>query len=63
MRSADSPVAQTTMKKALRNMNLALHEYANTHRVSKLLAMYEGLAWDTYAAVELAGSVRETRIF
>ena len=51
------------MKKALQNMNSSLQEYAKTHRVSKLLSIYEGLAWDTYVAVELRRSVQGNEDF
>ncbi len=63
VRASDASTAQARMKKALQNMNSSLQEYARTHRVSKLLAIYEGLAWDTYVAVELRGSVQGNEDF
>jgi len=63
VRASDASVAEARMRKALQHMNLALKEYAKTHRVSKLLAIYEGLAWDTYAAVELRGSLQGNEDF
>ena len=63
VRATDASVAKARMKKALQNMNSSLQEYAKTHRVSKLLAIYEGLAWDTYVAVELRGSVQGNEDF
>jgi hypothetical protein len=63
VRASDASVAKARMKKALQNMNSSLQEYARTHRVSKLLSIYEGLAWDTYVAVELRGSVQGNEDF
>jgi hypothetical protein len=63
VRSGDTSVAQARMRKALQHVNTALQEYAKTHRVSKLLAIYDGLAWDTYVAVELRGSVQGNEDF
>lgn len=57
LRASDSSTAQTGMRSALQKMNAALREHAKTHRVSKILNIYEGLAWDTYQAVELRDSV------
>ncbi len=63
VRTSDASVAEARMNKALQNMNSALKEYAKTHRVSKLLSIYEGLAWDTYVAVGLRGSVQGNEEF
>ena len=63
LRERDPSVAQAKMRMALRKMNSALKEYADTHRVSKLLGIYEGLAWDTYVAVELRPSVQGNEAF
>jgi predicted Zn-dependent protease len=63
VRASDASVAKARMKKALQNMNSSLQEYTRTHRVSKLLSIYEGLAWDTYVAVELRGSVQGNEDF
>jgi hypothetical protein len=60
---SDDTAAQAKMREALRNMNSALREYSQTHRVSKLLGIYQGLAWDTYVAVELRGSIQGNRDF
>ena len=63
VRASDASVAEARMKKALQNMNSSLQEYAKTHRVSKLLSIYEGLAWDSYVAVELRRSVQGNEEF
>ncbi len=63
LRESNPSAAQTRMRKALQNMNSALEEYAKTHRVSKLLRIYEGLAWDTYVAVELRPSIQGNEAF
>lgn len=63
VRASNSSTAQAMMKKALQNMNSVLEEYAKTHRVSKLLNIYEGLAWNTYVAVELRQSVQGNEEF
>lgn len=63
VRASDSSVAKAMMRKALQNLNTALQEYAQSHRVSKLLSIYEGLTWDTYVAVELRGSVQGNEEF
>jgi len=54
----DSSAADDRMKKAFHKLNSALQQYSSLHRVSKLLDIYQGLAWDTYVAVELTGSVQ-----
>jgi hypothetical protein len=63
VRTSDASVAEARMKKALQNMNAAMQGYAKTHRVSKLLNIYEGLTWDTYVAVQLRGSVQGNEDF
>jgi hypothetical protein len=63
VRASDASVAEARMKKAIQNMNSVLQEYAKTHRVSKLLTIYEGLTWDTYVAVQLRGSVQGNQDF
>lgn len=50
---SDTRSAESGMEKALRNLTSTLHGYTGSHRVSKLLNIYEGLAWDTYMAVRL----------
>jgi hypothetical protein len=57
LRSADSSVATTKMNQALRKVTSALRGYSGTHRVNKLLRIYEGLAWSTYTAVQLRQSI------
>jgi hypothetical protein len=57
LRASDSSVARTKMNNALRRMTSALDEYSRTHRVNKLLKIYDGLAWSTYTAVELRQSI------
>ena len=59
----DSNAADDSMKKAFHKLNSALQHYSSLHRVSKLLGIYEGLAWDTYNAVELSGSVQGNEDF
>jgi hypothetical protein len=63
LRSSDSSRAESGMRKALRTLNDSLQDYSKTHRASKLLNIYEGLAWDTYSAVELQGSVAGNQKF
>jgi vacuolar-type H+-ATPase subunit I/STV1 len=63
LRASDEKVAEARMREALRHMNSALSDYAHTHRVSKLLNIYEGLAWDTYVAVELRQSIQGNQGF
>ncbi len=60
---SDSDAADARMKKAFHKMNSTLQHYSTLHRVSKLLRIYEGLAWDTYVAVELTGSVQGNQEF
>jgi hypothetical protein len=57
MRGGDSLAAKEGMRKAAQKLNSKLQRYSGTHRASKLLNIYEGLAWDTYTAVELRQSV------
>ena len=60
---SDSSAADQRMKKAFHKMNSTLQHYSGLHRVSKLLSIYDGLAWDTYVAVELTGSVQGNAAF
>ena len=57
LQAADVSTADERMKQALRTLNSSLRNYADMHRVAKILNIYEGLAWDAYVAVELRGSV------
>jgi hypothetical protein len=59
----DSSAATERMRKAFHKMNSTLQHYSGLHRVSKLLRIYDGLAWDTYVAVELIGSVQGNEDF
>lgn len=63
LRSSDPARATSGMRKALQNLNDSLQDYSKTHRASKLLNIYDGLAWDTYTAVELQGSVAGNQKF
>jgi cell division septum initiation protein DivIVA len=63
VRAGSPSAAEERMKKALQHMNSVLEEYAKTHRVSKLLSIYEGLTWDTYVAVQLRHSVQGNEDF
>lgn len=60
---SNSSAADERMRIAFHNLNSTLQEYSRQHRVSKLLGIYEGLAWDTYVAVELSGSVQGNQEF
>ncbi len=60
---SNSSAADERMRSAFRKLNSTLQEYSKLHRVSKLLGIYEGLAWDTYVAVELSGSVQGNQEF
>ncbi|MBI4964813.1 MAG: hypothetical protein HY913_16175 [Desulfomonile tiedjei] len=63
LKASDDSAAEARMREASRKMNASLAKYAGTHRVSKLLTIYEGLAWDTYVAVELRGSIQGNQEF
>ncbi len=63
LRQSNSTAARDSMNKALLNLNSALEGYSGTHRVSKLLSIYEGLAWDTYVAVALRRSIQGNEDF
>jgi hypothetical protein len=63
LRAPDSSIAEEEMRKAFRTMNSTLQSYATTHRVSKLLNIYEGLAWDAYVAVELRQGIQGNQEF
>lgn len=63
LRANDSSAAEEEMRRAFEAMNSTLQSYSRTHRVSKLLNIYEGLAWDTYVAVELRGGVQGNQDF
>ncbi len=60
---SNSTEADARMRRAFHKLNSTLQDYSRLHRVSKLLGIYEGLAWDTYVAVELSGSVQGNREF
>jgi hypothetical protein len=59
LKASNSREARDIMNKALVNLASELKGYSGTHRVSKLLGIYEGLIWDTYVAVALRQSVRQ----
>jgi hypothetical protein len=61
--SSDRYAADDRMREALRKLNGTLRHYAGTHRVSKLLSIYEGLASDAYMAVELRDSIAGNQDF
>jgi len=63
LRMSDSAAADDRMRGAFHKLNSTLQDYSRLHRVSKLLGIYEGLAWDTYVAVELSGSVQGNEDF
>ncbi len=63
LRESDSTAARDSMNRALVNLTSALKGYSGTHRVSKLLSIYEGLAWDTYVAVALQQSIQGNQDF
>lgn len=63
LRGSDPAVAQERMRLAFGDLNSMLQKYSGTHRVSKLLSIYQGLAWDTYVAVELRKSVQGNEDF
>ncbi len=60
---SDSRTATERMRSAFHKLNSTLQQYSTLHRVDKLLGIYEGLAWDTYNAVELIGSVQGNERF
>jgi len=57
LRMNDADAAQSAMDKASRKLTSSLKGYSTTHRVSKILKIYDGLAWDTYMAVQLRQSI------
>jgi len=59
LKASNANEARDIMAKALTNLASGLKEYSGSHRVSKLLGIYEGLIWDTYVAVALRKSVRQ----
>jgi hypothetical protein len=63
LRMNDPSAAQDKMRAAYKSLNATLQKYAQTHRVSKLLNIYQGVAWDTYVAVELRGAIQGNRDF
>ncbi len=63
MRTADPVEAEDRMEKAFEELRSALDEYSGTHRVSKLLGIYQGLTWDAYVAVRLRGSLQGNQRF
>jgi hypothetical protein len=63
LRMSDPSAAQDRMRAAFKDLNATLQKYAQTHRVSKLLNIYQGIAWDTYVAVELRGAIQGNRDF
>jgi hypothetical protein len=59
LKASNAKAARDVMNKALQQLVLDLKGYSGTHRVSKLLVIYEGLVWDTYVAVALRQSTRQ----
>ncbi len=63
LRMNDADAAQSAVSKAFRKLTSSVKGYSRTHRVSKLLDIYEGLAWDTYTAVKLRERMRDKAEF
>jgi hypothetical protein len=63
LQASDSGAADTKMDEAFRKLTASLKGYERTHRVSKLLDIYQGVAWDTYVAVASRGSVQGNQQF
>ncbi len=63
LQMSDTGAAQDGMTNALQKMTSKLHGFKGTHRVTKLLKIYEGLAWDTFTAVQLSRSVQGNTAF
>jgi hypothetical protein len=63
LRMTDAEDAGARMRNAFGDLNSVLQGQRALHRVSKLLDIYEGLAWDTYVAVQLSGSVQGNQDF
>lgn len=61
--AAGPETSQEKMRNAFRKLNSLLKEHSDMHRVSKLLDIYQGLAWDTYVAVDLRESVQGNEEF
>lgn len=57
LRSSDPSTAETEMNNARQKLTRSLHGYSGTHRVSKLMNIYDGLAWSTYTAVQMRQSI------
>jgi hypothetical protein len=57
LRMSDPDAADAAMRAAVQKMDAALKGYSATHRVNKLMNIYEDLAWDTYEAVQQRGSI------
>jgi hypothetical protein len=63
LQSRTAEDADPKMDEAFRKLHKSLAKYTGTHRVDKLLEIYEGVAWDTYVAVEVRGSVQGNQQF
>lgn len=63
MSMSDPDAARSALIKSLQNLTSHLHGYRGTHRVDKLMAIYEGLAWDTFTAVQLRQSIQGNATF
>jgi hypothetical protein len=63
LRMTNPDEAQARMSDVFKKLNGTLQKYSGLHRVSKLLDIYEGLAWDVYTAVEMRYSLLGNRDF
>ncbi len=63
LRMTNPDEAQARMSEVFKKLNGTLQKYSGLHRVSKLLDIYEGLAWDVYTAVEMRYSLLGNRDF
>jgi hypothetical protein len=63
LRMSDPSAAELGMRQAQHKLTSTLQGYTRTRRVSKLLDIYEGLAWDTYTAVRLRPSIEGDQTF
>jgi hypothetical protein len=57
LKMADSSEAEKFMSKAIAQLKSTIDKYGPSDRLRNLLSLADGLAWDTYTAVETRNSV------
>jgi hypothetical protein len=63
VRASNKTEASARMNEAMRSLHSSLHNYAGTHKVSKLLNICDSVSYDISMAMEMRGWIRGSQEF